>query len=237
MSHSFLHMKKVINVLLMRKVFLHFIKPGGLTLLSILLSIQFIFANGNYMVNAAMGETHVNDVQQQKTITGKVTDDLGDPLSGVSIMVKNSYTGIMSDADGNYSLAVPNNDAILVFTYIGFTTQEIQVGSQTVINVSMKESLQLLEEVVVVGYGTMRKKDLTGSVSSVNSQSLQAEMPRTVQDLLKGNITGLDVGYSSSAQGGGELLIRGRNSLNASRTPLLVVDGIIFQGALTDINP
>ena len=218
-------------------ILLRFIKPCVLTLLSIFLSIQFTYADESKMASATMGKTNVNEVQQQKTITGKITDEFGEPLSGVSIVVKNSSTGIMADADGNYSITVPNNEAILVFIYIGFASQEIQVGNQTIINVTLREELQLLEEVVVVGYGTMRKKDFTGSVSSVNTQSLQAEMPRTVQDLLKGNITGLDVAYSASAQGGGDLLVRGRNSLNASASPLLVVDGVIFQGSISDVNP
>lgn len=181
-------------------------------------------------------------MQQGITITGTITDDFGEPLPGAAIIVKGTSTGMVSDANGKYSISVPNSDAILVFSFIGFSSKEIPVRNQTVINITLSDDAQLIEEVVVVGYGSMKKRDFTGAVTSVSAQTLQNEMPRTVQDLLKGNVTGLTVGFSTSAQGGGDFEIRGNNRLLASgssgnTSPLLVVDGVIYSGSITDINP
>ena len=174
--------------------------------------------------------------QNTKDITGIVSDNTGEPIIGANIIVKGTTTGIISDIDGKFAIKAQPND-ILLITYIGYIPQEITVGSQTNINITLLEDLQNLEEVVVVGYGTMKKRDLTGAVSSVNADKLKAEMPRTMQDVLRSNIPGLEVGFNTRAQGGGDFEIRGVNSLTASSSPLLVVDGIIFQGAIADINP
>ena len=183
---------------------------------------------------------------QNIIITGTVSDEAGETLPGVNVVVKgNTSVGTVTDVNGNYSINVPNQNAVLVFSYIGFSTMEITVGNRTRIDVSLSDDALQFEEIVVIGYGTVRKKDLTGSVSSVNAKTLQNEMPRTVQDVLRGNVAGLAVGFNASAQGGGGLEIRGNNRLltqsqldaGFNTSPLLVVDGVIYPGGLTDINP
>jgi TonB-linked SusC/RagA family outer membrane protein len=143
----------------------------------------------------------------------------------------------VTDADGKYSIRVSAGRSVtLTFSYIGFITQEIAVSGD-VVNVVMNEDLQNLEEVVVIGYGTARKRDLTGAISTVKTENLAAEAPRTVQDLLRANSAGISTTLSSNAKGNASLQIRGANSLKASTSPLLVVDGVIYEGGLEDINP
>src|SRR5699024_1364271 len=110
----------------------------------------------------------------QQQVSGKVTDySTGDPLPGVDILVKGTTTGTISDIDGNYSMGVPSSDAVLVFSFIGYETYEVAVGSQRTINVQLMPDLTTLDEVVVVGYGTMKKSDLTGDVASVDGETLR----------------------------------------------------------------
>jgi TonB-linked SusC/RagA family outer membrane protein len=171
------------------------------------------------------------------TVTGTVTDATGEPLAGVNIVQKDaSGTGSVTDVDGKYSLRITRRNATLTFSYIGFVAQDAVV-SGNILNVTMKEDLQNLEEVVVIGYGTAKKRDLTGAISTVKTENLVAEAPRTVQDLLRANSAGISTTLSSNAKGNADLQIRGANSLKASTSPLLVVDGVIYEGALEDINP
>lgn len=174
---------------------------------------------------------------QQNPITGKIADSNGQPLPGVTIIVKGTTTGTITDADGNYHLTKIPDNAILVFSFVGMKSQEIRVGNQTSIIVTMEEETIGLEEVVAIGYGTMKKSDLTGAVSSVSTAKLEKESPGSVQDILRGNIAGLNVGISTNAKGGGSMQIRGKKSLKANNDPLLVVDGVIFFGELSEINP
>jgi len=173
----------------------------------------------------------------QKTITGKVTDSFGAPLPGVTIVVKGTTTGTVSSADGDYSLRVPDNAEVLTFSFIGMKMTEVQIGTQSVINVQMDADVIGIEEVVAIGYGTMKRSDLTGSVASVRAENIENEKPQALQDLLRGNIAGLQVGFATNAKGGGSLEIRGDNTLKASSNPLIVLDGVIYQGGLEDINP
>jgi len=177
------------------------------------------------------------DAQSGKTITGKVNTKTGESLPGVTIVVKGTTTGTISDMDGKYQLKVPINANTLVFSFIGMQSQEIPIGNQTVINVSMAADVIGLEEVVAIGYGTMKKSDLTGAVASVKAEQLEMERPQALQDLLRGNIAGLQVGFSTNAKGGGSLEVRGDNTLTASSSPLVVLDGVIYQGGMEDINP
>ena len=177
------------------------------------------------------------EIFQGITVSGMITDANGEGIPGATVMVKGTMNGTATNVDGSYSLNVPDKDAILVFSFVGYATQEIRVGDQLNISVSMIEETRLMDEVVVVGYGVQRKADLTGAVAQVKADVLQKENPATVQDLLRANIPGLNIGYSNNAQGGGDLRVRGRRSLTAGNTPLLVVDGIIFYGSLDDINP
>lgn len=165
-----------------------------------------------------------------------VRDSLGTPLQGVSVLVKGTQRGGSTNADGQFQIAAGQGE-VLVFRNIGFVTQEVVISAQSTINVVLREELSALDEVVVVGYGTIRKRDLTGAVSQLSADKIQNEAPTQLTDALRGNIAGLNVGYSTSAKGGGSLQVRGRTSLNASTSPLVVLDGAIYYGAWEDINP
>ena len=175
-------------------------------------------------------------VAQTVQVTGQVTDESGEPIPGATVLVKGTTTGMATDLDGRYSLSA-SNDAVLVFSFIGYLAQEVEVGNRSVIDIVMVSDFNSLEEVVVIGYGTARKRDLTGAVSSVRTDRLENENPNSVQDVLRGNVAGLNVGMETSAKGGGGLEVRGRTSLNAGRSPLIVLDGAIYYGQLSDINP
>ena len=174
---------------------------------------------------------------QSQTITGVVKDQTGEPLIGVNVMEKGTTNGSITDVDGKYSLTVNGSKAIVTFSYIGYLSQDITVGNQKMIDVTMKEDTEELEEVVVIGYGTAKKKDLTGAISTVKAENMEKETPRSVQDLLRASASGLSIGISTDAAGTANLQVRGKNTLTAGSSPLLVLDGVIYDGDLSDINP
>ncbi|NDV56032.1 SusC/RagA family TonB-linked outer membrane protein [Parabacteroides sp. 52] len=183
------------------------------------------------------------DVQAQNassqggyTVTGTVTDVTGEPLLGVNIMQKGTSNGAITDIDGKYSIRLASQSGTLTFSYIGYLPQDVTVNAN-VLNVVLQEDSQALEEVVVIGYGTARKKDLTGAISTVRAEKLENEAPRSVQDILRANSAGLNVSMSTNAAGTGDLQIRGKNTLKAGSSPLIVLDGVIYPGDLQDINP
>ena len=168
-------------------------------------------------------ETGINS---QNTVTGTVLDDQGTPLPGASVSVRGTSTGALTDFDGNYSVLVPTADTVLVFSYLGYKTQEISVGDQTTINVQMEVDQNSLEEVVVVGYGTQLKKDITGAISSVNSEELVLSSTPSIGQALQGRAAGLQIVQNSAQPGGGlTIQIRGAASINGSNEPLFVIDG------------
>lgn len=174
---------------------------------------------------------------QDVMITGSVTDVNGEPLLGVNIKVKGTSTGVVSDMDGNFSFK-GRKGAVLVFSYIGMETQEVVYEGRP-LKVVLKDDSQALDEVVVVGYGSMRKKDLTGSVIQVRPDKIANDNPKTVQDILRGT-PGLAVGYNADAKGGGSMTIRGQRSVytdGGHNDPLLILDGMFFYGELSEINP
>ncbi|RAW01256.1 SusC/RagA family TonB-linked outer membrane protein [Pseudochryseolinea flava] len=174
----------------------------------------------------------------QVTVKGKITSsEDGTAMPGVNIVEKGTSTGTVTDVDGNYSIVV-SEGAVLVFSFIGFDTQEVLVKDQSDISVALAPNVKLLSDVVVVGYGTQRKRDLTGSVVQVDAKQLENENPNSVTDILRGNVPGVNVvGYGVSAKGNANLEVRGQNSINAGTSPLIVVDGVIYYGDLADINP
>jgi len=180
--------------------------------------------------------TYVMSFAQDRNIRGIVKDKLGVPIPGASVKVKNSKTGTSTSADGQYAISVPAN-AVLIYSAIGYTSQEVSVNGRNQIDINLAESEQGLSEVVVIGYGTSTKKDATGAISSVKAAQLENENPQSVSDILKGNIAGLSVSMNTSAKGGGNLLVRGKTTLSAGTSPLIVLDGIIYNGQLSDINP
>ncbi|GGG81629.1 SusC/RagA family TonB-linked outer membrane protein [Parapedobacter pyrenivorans] len=173
----------------------------------------------------------------QRVVTGTVKSDAGFALEGVTVVIKDTGTGTRTDAQGAFSLALPEEGATLVFSSTGYSTQEIQVDQRSVIDVVLKADIQDLDEVVVIGYGTAKRKDLTGAVASVQAEKLETQAPRSVQDLLRANAAGMIIGQGNTAKGDASLLIRGKGTLKAGSSPLHVVDGVIFDGALSDINP
>lgn len=176
-------------------------------------------------------------MKNEITVSGKVTDMKGEGLPGVNIVVKGTLNGTASDGTGAFTLNVPQGDAVLVFSFVGYVSQEIPLENRTWLDIAMSEDTKALEELVVVGYGTQKKRDLTGAVSQISATRLENENPASVQDILRGNIAGLNVGYSTSAKPASSLQVRGRNTLNANGDPLIVLDGIIYYGQLLDINP
>lgn len=160
------------------------------------------------------------------SITGKVTDDVGDPMPGVNVVVKGTATGQVTDIEGLYTVYVPNTDATLVFSFIGFVTQEIIVGNQRTINVSLSEDTKLIDEVVVVGYGTQRKLNLTGSVASMSANSIQNVPVSNISNALAGRMPGL-FSYNKSGVPGSTspVVIRGASTPN-NTAPLYIIDGI-----------
>ncbi|WP_229313476.1 SusC/RagA family TonB-linked outer membrane protein [Larkinella terrae] len=177
------------------------------------------------------------DKASEITVGGKVTDNKGQSLIGVNIVVKGTTVGTTTDENGGFSLKVENRDQVLVFSFVGFQTKEVELKTQTRLEVVLQESDKTLEEIVVVGYGTQKKRDLTGAVAQISATRLENENPASVQDILRGNISGLNVGYSTTAKPASSLQVRGSNTLNANGDPLIVLDGIIYYGQLLDINP
>ena len=195
------------------------LKPAGMTFGT----IEFLAENG----------------LQQRTVSGTVTDEYELPLPGVTVLVKGTTQGTVTNSDGNYSLTNIPEDATLVFSFVGMRTQEVEVGNQTSIDVVMEVDAIGIEEVVAIGYGTARRKDITGSVSSVNMEDSPISIAPNFNALssLKATTPGLNIGTVNSAGGSPSLLIRGQNSISGSNAPLIVLDGVIFLGSINDINP
>lgn len=177
--------------------------------------------------------------RQQKSVTGNVTDTSGSPLPGVTVVLKGTSRGTITDQNGSYSLPEIPADGTFVFSFVGMKAVEIPVGGRSVINLSMEEETIGIEEVVAIGYGTSLKKDLTGSIASVKlDQSPLAFLPNVnVLDALKGSMPGFNIGAVTGAGSNPSMLIRGKNSIQASNTPLVVVDGVIYIGSMNEINP
>ena len=170
-------------------------------------------------------------------VTGRVTDANNEPLIGVSIVIQGNSGGTITDIDGRYTLEEVDADATLVFSYIGYVPQKIVVGNQQTLNVQMKEDNQTLEEVVVIGYGVQKKRDMTGSIASIKSKDITAIPTTNALEALQGKVAGLDLTNSSGQAGSTpNFTIRGERSLTASNAPLILVDGIDY-GTSLDINP
>lgn len=177
--------------------------------------------------------------QAQSKVSGKVTsEEDGDGLPGVNIIIKGTTQGTITDFEGNYQIDAPS-DAVLVFSFLGFAQEEITVGNQKVINVALRYDSKALEEVVVVGYGSMERSNVTGAISSISSKEIQkAPVPNLVESM-RGQIPGLRMTRTSGAPGSEvNFLIRGKNSLNSSNNPLIVIDGVPTTGGnIAEINP
>lgn len=184
-----------------------------------------------------LGTSFSVSAQDGFTVTGNITDEFNGPLPGASIVEKGTTNGVSTDFDGNFSIEVTNQNAILLINFIGYAEQEIPVNGQSQISTSMEASASTLDEVVLVGYGSVKKKDLTGSITQVDASSLTHQSTNTVTDVLRSNVAGLSIGFSNSPKGVSNIQIRGNNSITADASPLIVVDGFIYNGDLADIAP
>ncbi len=169
------------------------------------------------------------------TVTGKVTDaQSGDVIPGVSVLLRGSTKGAVTDASGVYSIAVPDSKAVLVFSYVGYATQEVTVGNQTTVNVKLSSDARALNEIVVVGYGTSKKSDLTGAVKSVKSEEFNKGIINSPEQLLQGKVAGVNVTSASGEPGGAQgITIRGPGGVRTGSTPLFVVDGLALDNSGT----
>ncbi len=182
--------------------------------------------------------TPKNEIQQN-LVTGKVTDaSSGEGLPGVSIVVRGTAVGVNTDINGNYSIGVSAPDASLIYSFIGYISQEILVGGRTKIDVSLAVDVTALDEVVVVGYGTQKKSDITGTVASIPKDRLENAPNQNIAQAIQGAIPGVMIQTSSAGASPDEvIMIRGRNSILADNSPLIVVDGIPYSGSISDLNP
>ena len=216
-----------------------------------LLSIQgiakasaFCLLLSAFSVNAAMAAPapagtvdEVMAVQQGKKVTGVVVDGTGEPVIGANVVVKGTTNGTITDFDGNYTIEGVPADGVLVISYIGYLSQEIPVGNQSAINVTLKEDTQTLDEVVVVGYGTQQKKDITGSVAVVDTKDLLASSGSSATQQLQGKAAGVYIGQSGSPGSQSMVRIRGINTVN-DNGPLYVIDGVSTRNQdLSSLNP
>ena len=164
---------------------------------------------------------------QGKQIQGVVKDATGEPMIGVNVLVKGTANGAITDLDGNFTISDVKSSDVLVVSYIGFLTQEIEVGSQTSFNVILKEDSETLDEVVVIGYGTVKRRDLTGSVASVTGEKLAANPVANVAEALQGQLPGVTVTAQDGRPGASmSIRIRGGGSITQSNDPLFIVDGV-----------
>ncbi len=176
--------------------------------------------------------------QQKTTITGKITDSTSQPLPGVTVLVKGTSQGVVTDIDGNYSLANVPGDATLVFSFIGMKTQEIPVAGKTVLNVMMKSEMKDIDEVMVIAYGTTKKSTFTGSAASINSDQIEKISGTGFMETLQGMSAGVNIAnYEGNPGGDTRIQIRGVSSMSGESTPLYVVDGMPYDGQLNSISP
>uniref|UniRef100_UPI0035945CBE SusC/RagA family TonB-linked outer membrane protein n=1 Tax=Aquiflexum sp. TaxID=1872584 RepID=UPI0035945CBE len=204
-------------------------------------SLSFKQVNENIHVKSQHRSTQSGNVSiqesQEVTVSGKVTDETGESLPGATVTLAGTTTGTVTDLDGNYSLTVPEN-AVIVFSFIGYETQRISLDNRSVINVVMALDMSSLDEVVVIGYGTAKKKDLTGAISRVNLEQQRLQPNLNVVQSMRGTIAGVTVTDNGRPGSDASIIIRGRNSISASNDPLIVLDGVIYAGGrLADINP
>jgi TonB-linked SusC/RagA family outer membrane protein len=170
------------------------------------------------------------------TVRGTVVDNTGDPIPGVTVSVPGTTIGTATDLNGTYVLSVPEGST-LVFSFIGFESQSIEVGDQSVIDITLNESMSSLDEVVVVGYGVQNKSDLTGSVVRADIEAFRESPNVSILQSLQGSVAGLNVGQTNQAGAEPNIQIRGRTSLSGEQSPLIVLDGVIYRGNINDINP
>lgn len=180
---------------------------------------------------------NVAQTPQNQQVTGRVLDAAGEPLIGVSVVEKgNKSNGTVTDIDGNFSLRVSKSQTVVV-SYVGYKTQELSVAGKSKLNVTLHEDAEMLSDVVIIGYGTVKKADLAGSVAVMDSKSFKDQPVARVEDALNGRMSGVQVMSSGVPGGAMKIRVRGTSSVNKSNDPLYVVDGIVRETGLEGINP
>ena len=195
-------------------------------------------------INAEAGSLHSNNsldvknvAMQEVTITGTVTDEAGTPLPGASVQIKGKLKGVSTDFDGNYTIKVSNEDKILVFSYVGFVTQIVLINDRKTIDITFATDSTNLEEVIIVGYGTQKRKSLAGAITTVDTKDLVLSSSPSIGDVLRGKASGLQITQNSAQPGGGlDIRIRGAGSDLASNDPLIIVDGFPITDFEVDEN-
>lgn len=206
-----------------------------------LIPFVFLVRTFNMLLMVSMIPFSLNALPelQQKNVTGKVTDSNNNTLPGVNVVVKGTSIGLTTGIDGNYSISVPSSGSVLSFSFIGYATREITVGNQSEINVLLLENLKDIGEIVVVGYGTQKKSDVSGAVASFKTENIQRMPPLNIIQSMQGNVAGLNITQTSSSAEGNSISvqIRGQNSITANNAPLIILDGVPYAGQLSEINP
>lgn len=174
-------------------------------------------------------------VPQEITIRGKVMDDANSPLPGVNILLKGTTVGTTTDADGSYSIAVPDRNGVLIFSFIGYLSQEVNIDNRTSLDVTLQSDVVALSEVVITGYGAQSKRDITGSVSTIDSKQLLSTPATNLGQAMQGKVAGVTVGNENSPGGGVMVRIRGFGTIN-DNSPLYVIDGVPTKGNLNTLN-
>lgn len=203
-----------------------------------------VFLSSGYSISSVYADVrtsgNIKDISAEvkKQITGTVLDKDGEPVIGANVVEKGTTNGTITGIDGTFSLSVSENSTLNI-SYIGYLPEEVKVGSKNQLSIQLKEDTQALDEVIVIGYGTAKRKDFTGSVTSVKLENSPVALATNLNALesLKGNVSGLDIGFTNSAGGTPTMQVRGQNSISGSNDPLIVVDGVIFMGNVNEINP
>jgi TonB-linked SusC/RagA family outer membrane protein len=192
----------------------------------------------NNLIVISLNDSSISQVQpQQNTVRGTIVDVESNPLAGVSVSVKGTTNGTLSDINGNFLLENVSPESVLVFSFIGFKKQEMVLGSSSQVKVILEAELFDLDEVIVIGYGTQKKSDLTGSVTRVSMDKMNTMSNLNVSQALSGTVAGMNVSGTSGLAGSDpDISVRGKTSLSATDAPLIVLDGIIYNGSLSNIN-
>lgn len=204
--------------------------------------IEYAMEGTHIILTKASNKAGVSAPQQTKKVTGTVLDEMGEPITGANVFVKGTTNGNITDIDGNFSLSNVPANAVIQFSFIGYLTQEVPLKNQTTINVKLVEDSQMLDEVVVVGFGTQKKVNLTGSVSTVDAKALESRPISTATQALQGLVPGLNFSYSGSGNGGEmnnnmKMNIRGGGTIGegSNSSPLILIDGM--EGDINNLNP
>lgn len=211
----------------------------ALTNLGIITNLKYEqVGNRNFLLSSAQADVKPTETVVQETITGTVIDARsGETLPGVNVMVKETTIGTSTDNEGRFELTVESLQDTLVFSFVGYRTVEAPINGQSVIDIEMEYQMVDGEELIVVGYGSVERSDVTGSVQRISGETFESQGITQVSEMLVGTVAGFNANQSTDAAGGSSMEIRGRNSLNAGTSPMIVVDGNIFNGSMRDINP